>query len=276
MKSRILLVALLATTFVLFNLRPQKLGGTPCILASPSIGILTSTPAVQQTAKSELESFCKATLRDHELPSQSIELEWTQTGKLQDMGVKFNERTSSDAVQTFQGDSRVSTNPSDQFPFLVEVQGLRPYDLEADSYSIYAFQVAGSVDVVSDELISKKQWEQIDVFNIVLELEKFAQELDLPRSEVYFIDIGANLGTFSLGVAAAGFKVIAIEAMSVNQFALSMSLCANKGMSESVTLLRVALGKEAAQCTVFSAKHNVLDGTIRCGESGEAELLQQG
>jgi FkbM family methyltransferase len=100
--------------------------------------------------------------------------------------------------------------------------------------------------------------------------------MKLDRSEVYFVDIGANLGTFSLGVAAAGFKVIAIEAMSVNQFALSTSLCANIGMSEAVTLLSVALGKESGQCTVFSATHNVLDGTIRCGEAEGEELLRQG
>ena len=100
--------------------------------------------------------------------------------------------------------------------------------------------------------------------------------MNLPRSDVYFVDIGANLGAFTLGVAAAGFQVIAVEAMSVNQFALSMSLCANVAMAESVTLIPVALGKEAAQCTVFSAVHNVLDGTIRCGEAGEADLLRAG
>jgi len=100
--------------------------------------------------------------------------------------------------------------------------------------------------------------------------------MNLDRSEVYFVDIGANLGTFSLGVAAAGFQVIAIEAMSVNQFALSMSLCANIGMAEAVTLLSVALGKETGQCTVFSARHNVLDGTIRCDEIGAKELTRQG
>jgi hypothetical protein len=105
---------------------------------------------------------------------------------------------------------------------------------------------------------------------------KKMQKMNLDRSEVYFVDIGANLGTFSLGVAAAGFKVIAIEAMSVNQFALSMSLCANIGMPEAVTVLSVALGKEAGQCTVFSARHNVLDGTLRCGEAAEKELLEQG
>ncbi|KAG7667881.1 hypothetical protein NADE_002480 [Nannochloris sp. 'desiccata'] len=167
---------------------------------------------------------------------------------------------------------------SDENPFLVKVPGIQPLDAYADAYTIYAFQNKQGLgtDIVSDQLIHQKSWEQMSVFTHITQLDSFAREMNLDRSEVYFVDIGANLGTFSLGVAAAGFKVIAIEAMSVNQFALSMSLCANIGMSETVTLLSVALGKEAGQCTVFSARHNVLDGTIRCGEAGETELLHQG
>ena len=90
------------------------------------------------------------------------------------------------------------------------------------------------------------------------------------------MDIGANIGSFTLGVAAAGFSVIAIEAMSVNQYALSLSLCINKGMGEGVTLLPVALSKEKGTCAVYSARHNVLDGTIRCDEPGMQNLTAQG
>lgn len=104
----------------------------------------------------------------------------------------------------------------------------------------------------------------------------FFQELNVPRSEVYFVDIGANIGSFTLGVASAGFSVIAIEAMSVNQYALSLSLCVNVGMGAAVTVLPVALSKEKAQCAVYSAKHNVLDGTIRCDQAGMANLAGQG
>ncbi len=167
---------------------------------------------------------------------------------------------------------------SDQNPYLVKVEGIKPLDVYADAYNIYAFQnkQGSGTDIVSEELIYSKSWEQMSVFTHITQLDNFAKENNLDRSEVYFVDIGANLGTFTLGVAAAGFKVIAIEAMSVNQFALSMSLCSNMGMSEAVTLLSVALGKEAGQCTVFSATYNVLDGTIRCGDAGETQLLQAG
>jgi len=81
------------------------------------------------------------------------------------------------------------------------------------------------------------------------------------------VDIGANLGAFTMYVAAAGFSVIAIEAMKVNQQALRLTLCANSEIMRRVTLFPAALGQEPAQCTLYSAEHNVLDGTIRCGAS---------
>ena len=44
-------------------------------------------------------------------------------------------------------------------------------------------------------------------------------------------------------------------------------------MAQAVTLLPVALGRDAATCGVYSHADNVLDGTIRCGEKGEEEMM---
>ena len=35
----------------------------------------------------------------------------------------------------------------------------------------------------------------------------------------------------------------------------------------AVTMLPVALGRAPGQCALYSAPHNVLDGTVRCGDS---------
>ncbi len=59
----------------------------------------------------------------------------------------------------------------------------------------------------------------------------------LKNEEVYFLDIGANIGTFSIAVAAHGFSVIAFEAMFSNQQAIRLSICANPGMEERVELI---------------------------------------
>ena len=54
------------------------------------------------------------------------------------------------------------------------------------------------------------------------------QRTQFPRSEIVLIDIGANLGTFSLAAAAMGFSVYAFEPMLTNIRAVRQSLCANK------------------------------------------------
>lgn len=64
------------------------------------------------------------------------------------------------------------------------------------------------------------------------------QRLKVPRHEVYFSDIGANIGVFTLTVAAQGFSVIAVEAMTSNANAIRHSLCANPSFLDRVYLIQ--------------------------------------
>ncbi len=52
------------------------------------------------------------------------------------------------------------------------------------------------------------------------------------------MDIGANIGTFTLSVAAHGFSVVAFGPMHSNAMAIRMSLCADEGMRRRVTLIQ--------------------------------------
>ena len=87
---------------------------------------------------------------------------------------------------------------------------------------------------------------------------------NLERKDVYFVDIGANIGTFTIAMAMAGYNVIAFESLRINQQALRLSICANQLM-DRITVFNVALGKEATNCTIFSHPLNTLNGNIVCG-----------
>lgn len=63
----------------------------------------------------------------------------------------------------------------------------------------------------------------------------------VPKQDMYFLDIGANLGTFSLSIASAGYKAVAVEPMHTNEIALRASVCAND-MSDSITIIPRGLG----------------------------------
>lgn len=83
---------------------------------------------------------------------------------------------------------------------------------------------------------------------------------------------------FSLAAAAAGFSVIAVEAMSVNAFALSLSLCANarSGAAARTALFPVALSRATQRCALYSRQGNALDGTLRCDPPGTEPLFSEG
>lgn len=144
------------------------------------------------------------------------------------------------------------------------------------TFSMYIFDNQnGQSDIVSSSLKNSKTWERNEIDKLLQQLQLFADRNNLSRSETYLVDIGSNIGYFSLSAAAAGFQVIAVEAMSVNQFAMRMSICANEeiGLSQAITLIPVALSFQNIHCDLFSAGFNALDGFIRCGSPEQLEAL---
>jgi FkbM family methyltransferase len=119
-------------------------------------------------------------------------------------------------------------------------------------------------DVVSKSFRLTKHWEKREVTAVVEQLIKTADKKGVSRSEVVFIDIGANLGTFTMPVAAAGFKVYAFEPMETNIAAIRHSLCANTQMINSVALIETGLGNEFQTCGLYSGNNNLGDGFVNC------------
>lgn len=76
-------------------------------------------------------------------------------------------------------------------------------------------------------------------------------------------------------MAAAGFPVIAIEAIAVNQFALRMSMCANQKLNGTITLIPAALGHKNELCAVYTQPFNILNGNVRCGSSDTLKALEK-
>ena len=113
-------------------------------------------------------------------------------------------------------------------------------------------------DVISSSVAKHGQWEAGLVSAILARLNSAAAAASAAqqRSPV-FLDIGANLGTYTLAVAAAGHRVIAIEPLASNTIALRRSLCRNAELAQRVLLLDKALGAGGAQdCVMVSGLDN--------------------
>lgn len=113
-------------------------------------------------------------------------------------------------------------------------------------------------DMISTSVAKDGQWEAGLVSAILARLNSAAAAASAvqQRSPV-FLDIGANLGTYTLAVAAAGHRVIAIEPLASNTVALRRSLCRNAELAQRVLLLDKALGGGGAQdCVMVSGLDN--------------------
>jgi FkbM family methyltransferase len=119
-------------------------------------------------------------------------------------------------------------------------------------------------DWVSTRIRRVGFWEILDVGDI-------GGLIDAPaRGPGVLLDVGANIGFYTLLFAHTGWAVIAIEAMRVNRMAIETTLCLNPDLRTRVTLVAAVVGNPVAgsgdSCVVRSQhSRNVGDGTLTCG-----------
>jgi len=129
-----------------------------------------------------------------------------------------------------------------------------------NGHPIYAYK---SGDIVSEHLI-RGGWEQREFMALLKSAEKWATKKGFKNEEVIFVDIGANLGVYTLGFAEKGFSVISFEAGLVNNILINRVLCDVPEFQERITLYDFGLGHEESICSFFSHDINKADGHLHC------------
>jgi FkbM family methyltransferase len=147
---------------------------------------------------------------------------------------------------------------------VVGVPGSERYDLRHD----FVLEVYEENDIVSGYIGGSGGWETEMVNEIILVFVKYAEEHNLSLSDLTFVDIGANVGWYTMILAAAGVNVIAFEPMEQNLHLIRTALCypENSGFSDRVLVVASGLSNETQTCIVFSGKVNVGDGVTACVE----------
>ena len=141
----------------------------------------------------------------------------------------------------------------------------------------FPMAVLSNADLVSHELHARGYWE-LKYPSRLLELSDAAPSDSLPQTGT-FLDIGANLGFYSLLFAHHGFHVLAVEPMLLNRKAITTSLCLNPAFASRVTLLPVALGTHdthdasprRTRCVVRADDRNAGNGKLSCSQSESCE-----
>lgn len=126
---------------------------------------------------------------------------------------------------------------------------------------------------LSDCFCSAGAWDPGQVQSLLAALVEIKKRTG--REPVY-LDIGANIGSIALALAAAGFKTYAFEAMHRNQLALYSSLCATPELMDRLTIFPYGLGSAPAHCDMMSDSINIADGHTVCSEEVKAHMAAKG
>lgn len=138
-----------------------------------------------------------------------------------------------------------------------------PVGLGTAGFNI-SFWLHAKPDIVSEHINRTGYWEWHETDQILSFLAKFEQETGLKRQEVYFMDIGANVGWFSLNAAAMGYQVAAFEPMLPNQGAIRRTLCSAPALPWQLTLFATGLSNKKQTCSFFADGPNLGNGYTGC------------
>ena len=138
-----------------------------------------------------------------------------------------------------------------------------PAHVHSSAGRVWPFVVRSGADVVSRFVRREGHWEVFDPSHLF----HLARLND--TSPGTMLDVGANLGFYSLTFVKAGWDVIAIEPLTSNRIAFNMSLCLNPDVARRVRVVPAALGGSTdgrGACVVRSYEStNLGDGVLTCG-----------
>jgi FkbM family methyltransferase len=140
--------------------------------------------------------------------------------------------------------------------------------------------VLGDDDIVSKSFAHSGFWEIRTPEDMIPEEMKL-KGMSLPEKGT-LLDIGANIGDYTLLFASRGYNVIAVEPMTRNRAALQASLCLNPEFKDRVKVVPAALVApdevQGRRCIIKSTNYeiNVGNGYLTCGADKEVKACEAG
>lgn len=140
---------------------------------------------------------------------------------------------------------------------------------KATSSAGFDIFVYKSNDFVSNTIRNGGSWEYIYIRDIIKLLSLLSLKRNVSKSDIIFLDIGVNIGSFSLFITYFGFETIGFEALIENSMLTRGSMCLNSDtIGKHFTLFNVGLGEKSSKCIMFSADHNFGNGQMKCNDTG--------
>lgn len=120
------------------------------------------------------------------------------------------------------------------------------------------------MDVVSNYMADGRIWEE-DEINWVIEKLKQSRK-------GYFLDVGCNIGTFSLFVSSKGFSSTCVEGLLSNLEIISMNVKMNK-LEQKIKILPYAVSDVEMECGYYSGSINIANGELSCPDNYKGQMV---
>jgi len=122
-----------------------------------------------------------------------------------------------------------------------------------------------SEDIVSVVISNSNQWEPYDSKKLINALNYYSLLKNIANDNIYVLDIGANIGWYTLFLGKFGYKVLSFEPSDVNMYILRKNFCLNQDLN--ITLIRKGLYTEEKQCDFYISRGNIGDGLVFCDKN---------
>jgi len=132
-------------------------------------------------------------------------------------------------------------------------------DKEFDMY------VYNKSDIVSIAISRKRTWEDIETKKLINALNYYSSLKNITNDSIYILDIGSNVGWYTLFLGKLGYKILAFEPSDVNMYILRKSFCLNQDLN--ITLIKKGLDTEDKKCDFYISRGNIGDGWVFCDKN---------
>ena len=129
-------------------------------------------------------------------------------------------------------------------------------------------------DGVSSIIYKSNVWEKQETDYILEALTYYSKKNNISEKDIYIMDIGGNIGWYTIILGKYGYKIITFEPNKINFYILNKNYCLNKELN--ITLINKGIFLEEKKCYIHSLKSNIGNGKINCNIKPDENYVNNG
>ena len=115
-------------------------------------------------------------------------------------------------------------------------------------------------DIVSKYILRNGAWESSETQSLLSSLLYYTKKKNISKKDVYVLDIGANIGWYSIFLGNNGFNIISFEPSPTNYYILLKNYCLNQNID--MIIINKGLDIEEKNTTIYHPLKNSGDAIV--------------